>query len=428
MLVECYNLSLMVWNSSHWLKWNMIREPIRRGQLAAALFLITTLLATLACNAAAAAPGDEAKKPSATPESTDSPSAEPQAAEANPTATETVEPTPTASPTPLPPPPEQIGPTDYPSDVNPLTGLTVDDPSVLERRPLLIKISNAPEVVRPQSGTSFADVIFEYYVEGGWTRFAAIFYGDGANHVGPVRSGRLVDLQIAPAFDSMFIFSGASLGVTDTIRESDLYPSYTISPQFGYAEPQFVRFPREGLAWEHTLYTDTDELWQVVEERGLQARPAFAPQGFAFDALPPTEGQPALHLAMDYVKTQIEYQYDPVTGRYLRWTDGIAHTDALTGEQLGFENVIYIGSTLEEHVLFEEKYYGAEKSLYIELQGSGPARLARDGQIFEGRWVREGESDMLTFTTTGGEPLLLKPGRTFIHIGRSGYEDLVVVP
>lgn len=418
----------MTWNIHYRLKWDMEPEPIRRGRLAAALFLLTALLVTLACNAAALAPADAESAPEATAEATTPADAAPQGAAASPTPTEAASPTPTASPTPLPPPPEQIGPTDYPDDVNPLTGLTVDDPSVLDRRPLLIKISNAPEVVRPQSGTSFADVIFEYYVEGGWTRFAAIFYGDGADHVGPVRSGRLVDLQIAPAFDAMFIFSGASLGVTDTIRESDLYPSYTISPQFGYAEPQFVRFPREGLAWEHTLYTDTAELWQVVEERGLQSRPSFAPQGFAFDALPPAEGQPALRLQMNYVKTQVEYQYDPVTGRYLRWTDGIAHTDALTGQQLGFENVIYIGSTLEERVLFEEKYFGAEQSLYIELQGSGPARLARDGQIFEGRWVREGATDMLTFTTTGGDPLPLKPGRTFIHIGRSGYEDLVVVP
>src|SRR5687768_14669961 len=68
------------------------------------------------------------------------------------TATATSEPSPiptaTLEPSATPEPPAVIGPDGYAEDVNPLTGLQVDDPSVLERRPLLIKISNAPAVVR----------------------------------------------------------------------------------------------------------------------------------------------------------------------------------------------------------------------------------------------------------------------------------------
>jgi hypothetical protein len=346
----------------------------------------------------------------------------------------TASPAPTATPAAVaaepPTPPQRIGPApeDFPSGVDPLTGLTVDDPAVLNRRPLLIKISNAPEVVRPQSGTSFADVIFEYYVEGGWTRFAAIFYSHDVHHVGPVRSARLVDLQLTPALDAILAFSGASQGVTDSIRESDIYPNSVISPQFGYGEPWFTRFPREDLAWEHTLYTDTDLLWGTTEERGVNHAPDLGPRGFAFNPVPPSGGEPASTARLDYAKTSVSYQYDPVSGTYLRWTDGIAHTDALTGQQLGFENVILIGSTLEMHDLFPEKYFGAEQSLYIEMTGFGPATLLRDGQMFEGRWLRENEGDMLTFIGAGNEPLLLKPGHTMIHIGRTGFEQFITRP
>ncbi|HLU11669.1 MAG TPA: DUF3048 domain-containing protein, partial [Oceanobacillus sp.] len=85
-----------------------------------------------------------------------------------PTATSTPEPTPTAIP-------GLIGP-EFAPNVNPLTGLTVDDPAILERRPMVVKISNAPPLVRPQAGLNAADIVFEHYAEGGLTRFSAIFY------------------------------------------------------------------------------------------------------------------------------------------------------------------------------------------------------------------------------------------------------------
>ena len=316
----------------------------------------------------------------------------------------------------------------YPENVDPLTGLTVDDPSVLDRRPLVIKISNAPPVVRPQSGISDADMIFEHYAEGGWTRFTTIFYSQGGHHVGSVRSVRLLDLQLTPAFDGILIFSGGSLGVIDTLRESKIYPKSVISPQFGVGEPQFVRFPRDGLPFEHTLFTDTDLLWNMVTEREVNRRPNLSTPGLAFSSIPPDGGTPASLLKVDYARTSVQWRYDPVSGAYLRWTDGIPHSDALTGKQLAFQNVIVLSAFHEERVLFEEKYFGVEKSLYIELTGDGPATLLRDGQAFEGRWLRQGENDQFTFYGVDGQPLLLKPGHTFIQIIRAGFEPVLMEP
>ena len=106
----------------------------------------------------------------------------------SPTANATATTSPSATPTPLPTitpspaitplyPVKGYGPSNFPADVDPLTGLPVSDPSLLQRRPMLIKVSNLPRNVRPQWGLSLADVVFEYYTEEGSTRFAAIFYG-----------------------------------------------------------------------------------------------------------------------------------------------------------------------------------------------------------------------------------------------------------
>ncbi|HRL10969.1 MAG TPA: DUF3048 domain-containing protein, partial [Aggregatilineales bacterium] len=67
-----------------------------------------------------------------------------------------------------------LGPVQFPLDVNPLTGLVVDDPAVLQRRPIVAKISNAPPLVRPQAGVGQADLVYEHYAEGGLTRFSAV--------------------------------------------------------------------------------------------------------------------------------------------------------------------------------------------------------------------------------------------------------------
>ena len=64
------------------------------------------------------------------------------------------------------------------ASLNPLTGLLPSDPSLMERRPLAIKVANYPRYVRPQSGLTLADTVFEYYIEAGLTRFIAVFYGN----------------------------------------------------------------------------------------------------------------------------------------------------------------------------------------------------------------------------------------------------------
>src|SRR5574340_13045 len=86
-----------------------------------------------------------------------------------------------ATPTPTPAAPAgQLGPnlTDFPTGVNPLTGLPVTDPASLTRPAVLVSLSNFPPSVRPQTGLSFAPQVYEIYITEGMTRFLTVFYGD----------------------------------------------------------------------------------------------------------------------------------------------------------------------------------------------------------------------------------------------------------
>jgi hypothetical protein len=116
--------------------------------------------------------------------------------------------------------PSRANELEIPSDsspflLNPLTGQSVADPSRLDRRPIAIKISNYPRSVRPQSGLSKADLVYEYYLERGVTRFIGVFYGEDAEKAGPIRSARFFDEYIFRMYQAFFVFGNADDRVMD---------------------------------------------------------------------------------------------------------------------------------------------------------------------------------------------------------------------
>ncbi len=93
----------------------------------------------------------------------------------------------TAEPTTLPPIATQtLEPALIP---NPLTGLPVENPSLLELPALLVSISHFPVTARPQAGLSFAPYVFEIYITEGTTRFLTAFYGEIPAPESPVTGG-----------------------------------------------------------------------------------------------------------------------------------------------------------------------------------------------------------------------------------------------
>jgi len=111
--------------------------------------------------------------------------------------------------------------TTIPEIVNPLTGLPNTDPSTLNRPAMVVKIDNHPSA-RPQLGINQADIIFEENVEK-LTRLAAVFQSEGADPVGPIRSGRFQDINLLSSLiKPLFVWSGGNEQVSAAIKKSDL--------------------------------------------------------------------------------------------------------------------------------------------------------------------------------------------------------------
>ncbi len=326
-------------------------------------------------------------------------------------------------PEPTPTIPGVLGPT-FPADVNPLTGEQVAEASVLARRPVAVKISNYPPLVRPQSGLNSADLLFEHYAEGGVTRFTALFYAHDAEPVGSVRSGRLIDLEIPRMYDAAFAYSGSSGPVREMLRNSAFF-SRIISPDFGHGG--FYRVPAGNKPFEHTLFTSTTVLRAILEQRGLNQAPSL-PVNMLFSATPINAGTPARTVEIQFRAVNAFWQYNEGSRRYFRWTDGAPHLDASSGQQVNFRNIVVLGAHHQDTTILEDFVNGGSYSIEIQVWGEGPVSIFRDGARLEGRWVRQDPSHMLTFYDLAGQPLPLAPGNTFFELVPLGFTGLRVGP
>ncbi len=313
---------------------------------------------------------------------------------------------------------------DFGTDRNPLTGELVDDPALLQRRPLAIKISNAPpSYVRPQAGLNSADWVFEHTSEGSITRFTLIVYGQDVDQVGPIRSARLIDVELPAMFDAALAFSGASAGVNERLNSSDFTERIV-----RISDPGYYR-TGEDKPFEHTLYGRPAVFRQGLDALGLNTPPNF--NGLlTFTSESPVGGSPASSVAIDYQWETVEWRYDAADGRYYRWAAGEPHLDGNTGEQVSAANIVVIAPFhVEDATICEQITNGVctHLSVQIQLWGSGTGFILRDGQQFPVTWHRDGRNDLLTFTDADGNPFPLQIGNTWVQLVPTWYTDPVTV-
>ncbi len=359
------------------------------------------------------------------------PSATPQ-----PSATLAPSSTPLPTWTPIPTldyPAAGLGPANFPNDVDPLTGLKVTDLTLLDRRPVVIKVENLPREHRPQFGLSHADIVYEYYTEQGGTRFATIFYGQDADRVGPIRSGRFFDVNVVQMYRGIFIFGSAYSAVWNRFVNSDFSDRLVLENEFSC--PSLCRFEPQG---RNLLVAKTADLAAYVKTRAIDnSRQAL--DGMFFQLQPPANGDLANQVYVRYSGAIYNrWDYDPATGRYLRFEDTqndidrknevyAQLTDALDATPISAANVVtfcvaheyYFKSDQIEVVdmllqLGGGNYVACDGKTYPT--GSGPAWLARDGKIYPVMYQRTAKDSPLTLVGQDGKPFAFKPGSTWFEV------------
>jgi len=352
-----------------------------------------------------------------TPLATDTPTITP-----SPTLTPT--PVPTNTPTPTPEPTATPTPTPVPyidpkqdSSVSFLTGRKPDDPAVLQRRPLAIKVANQRSAV-PQTGLSKADIVVESRVEFNQTRYTAIFQSQSANRVGSVRSARLIDVELTDIFDAVLCFSGA----VEPVRQK-LYHTPDLKNQVLEAVLHPYGFYRDrNIPVPHNLFADTDRIWEYLDKKGWNT-PPNPPGGWVFGEAASSEAPSAQQIDIPYPVMKVRWKYDADSGKWQRWLDGKPHIDKGTGQQLTADNIVLIYAKHAITLIVEHGdrrvYSGGictNCSVEIQLWGEGPIKVFRDGKVYEGKWVRAGREQPFQIIFDDGTPIPLKPGNSWWQV------------
>jgi hypothetical protein len=325
----------------------------------------------------------------------------------------------TASPTFNLPPIQVEYSVTLPAGADPLTGLIPANPDNLNRRPVSVKISTFPrEMVRPvQSGLSKADVVYEYYIEDGLTRFIAVFYSQDAEHAGPVRSGRYFDEHIMRMYHASLVYGYADKRVQKHLENSDLLPMLflerpdTCPPLCGV----------ENRNAEIRLFVNTAGVGAKLSDNSRQPLRAslfaslFAPLSY------PTINRIYTHYS---VYSYNYWEYDPAQQVYKRFSDlsdatGFAqgevytpHIDNLTGAQLTTDNVVVLMVPHNFHNEFDRW----DQVFDIALTGTGEAYLFREGRMIPATWLRDRLDQPIQLIDTSNKLIPLKPGVTFYQV------------
>ncbi len=308
------------------------------------------------------------------------------------------------------------GPLYFPDDINPLTGLRLENPGLLDRRPIAMKIPNIPRSVRPQYGVSFADHVYEYYLEWGLTRFVAIFYGNDVIKAGPIRSARFFDENIFRMYKSVFVFNGADDQVEKYLMETDYKNLFVVDRDC----PPLCR--DKSIKSYNNLFGNTEQITEYINKRGVDnSRQDLT--GLYFRNYNSRSSEYADRVFVRYSMFDYHYwQYDPIKHKYVRYQDAVdarrkedekytVLTDKLTNKPITADNLV---------VLFIPHSYYLKSSdteiFQMDFKGKGKAYFFREGYAYEGLWERVLDGRLLSILLKDGNPAPFKPGNTWFII------------
>lgn len=280
--------------------------------------------------------------------------------------------------------------------------LTGDEPKGKEAdRPAVgIKIENSP-AARPQTGLEEADIVYEERVEGGITRFLALYHCGDASKVGPVRSGRFDDPKIANPFTSVIAASGANSIVEKEFKKRKML--FITEDRAGEA---MFRDP-PGSSDVHSLFADTKKLRKLTEKQDTAAPEVSWSYGeIAGDA------KKARSVKVLFTSSNvIEYRWKG--GKWKRFEAGSPFTSA-SGGQIAVPNLLIQEVRVDNSKKIVDT--AGNPSPDITLTGSGRAVLFRDGRAIEGKWTIEDEGDLPSLTTKDGDEMTFDVGPIWVEL------------
>jgi len=262
-----------------------------------------------------------------------------------------------------------------------------------ERKPVYALVIDNHSSARPHYGLSQANVIYEYEVEGGITRYLALFAEFPAK-VGPLRSARQHSMILALENGVRYVHAGGSHDNLVLIKDLGVKNTDALTS----SSKHFYRDSARKAP--HNLFVNLQALGVEKQSTEKVLRPAYLDR----------EGQKKNSLSVSCGKNYtVSYKYDAENGCYYRYINGKQDIDRGNGEAIKARNII---------IQYTPYYNDSRGRPTAKLVGEGTIDFYSQGQYFRGTWRKESESAPTRYFYQNGREIERVYGQTWIHIVR----------
>lgn len=279
-------------------------------------------------------------------------------------------------------------------------------------RPYAVMINNI-NVARPlQSGLQDAYIIYEIIVEGGITRYMALFQDQTTERIGSIRSARHYFLDYAMENDAIYVHHGQSDQALADFSKLDLDRIVVDNNNTGWRDTTL------NVSSEHTLFTSIEKLNNGIGNKRTERKKDYL-LNYSVKSLPLStmEGvTTANNVSIKYSNySTSSYEYDVENKVYKRFVNGEAHKDYVTGEQYTFKNIITY--QVRNYDLNDGSGKGRQG---IDNIGSGEGYYISEGYAVPIKWSKSSREEQTVYTYLDGTELKVNDGNTFIQIQPQG--------
>ena len=272
-------------------------------------------------------------------------------------------------------------------------------------RSVAVVIDNVGEAV-PQTGLNEAMIVYEVYVEGGLTRYMAVYKGANLDTIGPVRSARPVFIDYALENDSIFVHYGGSPRALNDVEKLKMQ---NVS---GIVTPTGVFWRSNERKAPHNALISTKNIWEYAEKRGYRTTTTERNVlNHSVDEITLEEGTVANTVNIPYSSDKVKYVYNAETKLYERYVKNALRKDWITGETIVTKNIII--TFANNHSTSEENGYGRQE---IENIGEKDGYYITDGQAIKIKCEKLTRAGRTVYKDLEGNEIKVNDGNTWIQI------------
>lgn len=280
-------------------------------------------------------------------------------------------------------------------------------------RPYAVVINNYPSAAFVQSGLNDAYLIYEFPIEGGMSRSLALFKDKDDVKIGTVRSARHNYIDYALENDAIFVHFGWSHKAEEQIISMGIE-----NIDGNYMDPvPFYRENPEGLASEHTVYTNLSDIISYNNNtKGYRTTTSTKTLlnyvSGKVDLSNYEDSMTASTIVVPYSNTyEVTFKFNEQTNKYDRYVNDSLHKDYFNGDTFDTKNIIV--TLLDWGVV--EGHHDAAGSNYLDFYniGSGNGYYITNGYAIPITWEKESRESQTKYLYNGKE-IEVSDGNTYI--------------